>query len=132
MPAASEKPAVYRPCLVLAHADAGYASDVARAFRRLGWDVYAAQAGPEARRLARMLEADLVVLDVALLEETGWLTCAKLTQERPAARVVLVSNEPCSKESDLAEFVGASAVVRRQDGPAALVPHAAPPLSAAG
>jgi DNA-binding response OmpR family regulator len=133
MPAATESNASYRPCLVLAHTDTAYAADACRAFRRLGWDVYQARRGPEARRLARMLEADLVVLDVSLLEETGWLTCAKLTQERPGARVLLVAAEPNPHDQGLAEFVGADAVVRRQDGLAALLPQACrPPLSAAG
>lgn len=132
MPAANNR-ASHRPCLVLAHAEPTYAGDACRTFRRLGWDVYPATTGPEVRRLARMLEADLVVLDVALLEETGWLTCAKLTQERPGLRVVLVTDKLGSRDQSLAEFVGAQAVVSRQDGMSALVPASSPtPLSAAG
>src|SRR5262245_26916965 len=72
MSAPNEPVAGYRPCLIVAHADAAYTAEVCRAFRRLGWDVYAVGTGPEARRLARMLEADLTILDVSLLEETGW------------------------------------------------------------
>jgi len=34
--------------------------------RRRGWDVYPVNSGPEARRLARMVQADLVVLDTFL------------------------------------------------------------------
>src|SRR5947209_4673949 len=82
-----------------------------RAYRRQGWDVYQVQSGPELRRLARMLEANLTIVDVALLEETGWLTCAKLTHERPEARVILVTDNPTPRDQDLAEFVGASALV---------------------
>jgi DNA-binding response OmpR family regulator len=103
----------YRPCLVLAHTDAAFAADTLRRFRRLGWDVYQAQAGPEARRLARMLEPELVVLDADLEGESGWLTCAKLTTERPGGRVVLIADEECPRDQQMAIFVGASAIVGR-------------------
>jgi DNA-binding response OmpR family regulator len=133
MSAANEMPAAYRPCLIVAHASPNYASETCRSFRRLGWDVYQAQRGPEVRRLARMLDADLVILDVGLLEETGWLTCAKLVQERPRSRVILVTSDPSPRDQALAEFVGACAVVAQKDGLAALVPLAArTPTSAAG
>jgi len=122
----------YRPCLVMAHTDAVYTAEACRAFRRLGWDVYAVGAGPEARRLARLLEADLVILDVGLLEETGWLTCAKLTADRPGARVLLVTEGPSNRDHGLAEFAGAAALVDRQAGFLALVNAARrAPLSAA-
>jgi hypothetical protein len=95
------------PCLVLG----GFDSVTIRAFRRSGWDVYTARTGPEARRLARMMEADLVVLDTGIGEESGWLTCEKLTREVPGVRVVLVDREPDSVGADLAEFVGAAALI---------------------
>jgi ActR/RegA family two-component response regulator len=102
------------PCLVLA----GFEGAVAREFRRRGWDVYPARTGPEARRLARMVQADLVVLDTFLPEESGWLTCEKLTQEMPGVRVVLIDPDP--RRAALAEFVGAAALVG-SDGLAALM-----------
>jgi DNA-binding response OmpR family regulator len=122
----------YRPCLIVAHADRAYSAEVCRAYRRQGWDVYQVQGGPELRRLARMLEADLAILDVALLEETGWLTCAKLTHERPAARVILVTDNLTPRDQSLADFVGASALVERKGGLTALLTATRPPLSAAG
>src|SRR6476646_3435582 len=64
-----------RPHVVLAHSDAAYAAGVARAFRRHGWVVAPAASGPEARRLASALAADLVVLEADLPAESGWLTC---------------------------------------------------------
>ena len=60
MNVAAEDYAGYRPCLILAHADPVYTAQVVRTFRRHGWDVYPAQSGPEVRRLARMLEPQLV------------------------------------------------------------------------
>lgn len=108
-------------CLVLAHPHPESQALLARGFRRLGWDVYLAQSGPEARRLARMLEADMVILHVDLPEESGWLTCDKLTRELPTACVVLVSENLTARNQDLAGFVGASALVDRPDGMVPLV-----------
>ena len=130
---AHERSAGYRPCLVLADSDPAYAAATGRSFRRLGWDVYEAKLGPEARRLARMLEADLVILAADLPEETGWLTCAKLVRERPRTRVILVdhaADDPRARH--MAAFVGAKALVRRDAGMDALLPqiHHPMPLAA--
>jgi CheY-like chemotaxis protein len=109
------------PCLILAHPGGMYGTIIARSFRRLGWDVYAARSGPEVRRLVRLLEADVVVMDADLPEESGWLTCDKLTCERPLIKVVLVSDNLSPRNRALADFVGANALVRRADGLAPLV-----------
>jgi DNA-binding response OmpR family regulator len=123
----------YRPCLVLAHADAGYAATAARAFRRRGWDVYLARTGPEARRLVRMLAADLVVLHTNLDGESGWLSCAKLVAERPLLEVVLVADAPTHLAHRFAAFAGADSLVDGRAGPAALVAEVeGTPLPAAG
>jgi DNA-binding response OmpR family regulator len=112
---------VFRPSLVLAHADPVYAAGAARAFRRLGWDPYTARTGPEARRLARLLGANLVVLDAELCGESGWLTCAKLVQELPRVKVVLVADDLDAHREQFAAFVGARALVARAAGVPALL-----------
>ncbi len=111
-----ETDSVSPPCLILAHPDREYEAAIARGFRRLGWDVYLAQSGPEVRRLVRMMDADVVILDADLPEESGWLTCDKLTREQPLAKVVLVSDNLSPRNQELATFVGASALVRYGDG----------------
>ncbi len=132
MLAASDENVGFRPCLVLAHTDPVYAAAAGRSFRRLGWDVYPAHTGPEARRLARMLGADLVVLEADLPQESGWLTCDKLAAELPHVRVALVAAEAGDREQRFAAFVGASALVRHGDGVAALVREFSAALPAAG
>ncbi|MGL4552525.1 MAG: hypothetical protein ACRC33_15235 [Gemmataceae bacterium] len=107
-----------RPCLVLAHRDAGTREQIARRYRRAGWDVYAAAGGAELRRLAGLLDADLVVLDLALDGGSGWLTCAKLRRERPAASVLLVGDET-PRNLRLAWTVGAGLVRPDAAGPVA-------------
>jgi DNA-binding response OmpR family regulator len=130
MPFANQS-GVYRPCLLLVHGDASYAAETCLHFRRQGWDVYQASDGPEARRLARMLEADLVVLEADLAGESGWLTCAKLTRERPGGRVILVSDDAGPSNYRMAHFSGAAAIVRRQDSLLAVVESLAAKRSAA-
>ena len=58
---------------------------------------------------------------------------AKLTQERPQTRVVLVAPDPDARAGAMATFVGAHALVSRSAGlPALLVQVCGAPLSAAG
>jgi DNA-binding NtrC family response regulator len=109
------------PCLVLAHSDAVYTALASRALRLRGWDVYTARTGPEARRLARMLNADLVILSTELVSESGWLTCAKLVGEMPMLPVVLVAPDADPRTARLASFVGSSDCVDRREDIAALM-----------
>jgi len=113
--------AVSSPCLILAHPHQDYQTLLGRAFRRLGWDVYLARGGSEARRLARMLEADVVILHDDLPDESGWLTCDKLTREQPFIRVILVCDDVSPRNQELADFVGASVLVNRAEGLAPLI-----------
>jgi CheY-like chemotaxis protein len=98
----------WRPCVVMALAEP--LPHVAQQFRRTGWDVYLAESGPQLRRLVRLLAADLVVVDAALPDESGWLTCAKLREEWPNGRIVVLG-EGDAREGRLAAFVGADVVV---------------------
>lgn len=116
MPERNEREAVSSPRLILAHSHQDFQSLLARTFRRLHWDVHLAPSGPEARRLASLLEADVVILQAELPEESGWLTCDKLTREQPLTRVVLVSDDVRSRNQQLASFVGASVLVRQDEG----------------
>ncbi len=58
-----------------------------------------------------MLSADMVILHVDLPEESGWLTCDKLMREQPTVSVILVGDDLSPRNQDLADFVGASALV---------------------
>jgi ActR/RegA family two-component response regulator len=120
----------FSPCLILAHADPGYTAQVVRTFRRHGWDVYTAQQGPEVRRLSRMLQPQLVVLQADLPEESGWLTCDKLTGEIPTSRVVLVAVDPTPTQGEFASFVGATSLANMKDGMAPLVRYLREPALA--
>jgi DNA-binding response OmpR family regulator len=121
MIARTEKPLSFRPRMVLAYADSAHAALSCRHFRRLGWEVHLASSGTEARRLARALAPAVVVLDTQLRDESGWLTCAKLVAERPGQKVVLVGVGLTPESYRFAHFVGAAALVNRDEGAAALV-----------
>jgi DNA-binding response OmpR family regulator len=110
-----------RPCLIVAHGDLHYAGALGWAFRRQGWDVYQARSGPEARRLARMLEPDLMVLATDLEEESGWLTCEKVTTEVPRVKVFLVGDASEQRNRDFATFAGAVGLLDSKASVAALV-----------
>lgn len=104
----------YRPCLVLALTCPRAAAEMSCWFRRAGWDVYPAEGGAQLRRLARLLDADLLLLDLALDGESGWLTAAKLRHERPETRIVLLG-EDTARNRRLAAFVGVSDLLPRHD-----------------
>jgi DNA-binding response OmpR family regulator len=103
------------PCLVLAHADIGFAARVSRQLRLLGWDVYLARTGAEARRLTQKLAPAVVVLDTDLADESGWLLCDKLSREEPAPRVVLIGACQTPEQERLASFVGATAFIQQRE-----------------
>jgi CheY-like chemotaxis protein len=110
-----------RPCIILAHRDRAYAARLYRTFRTHGCQVYLAGSGPEVRRLARTVPVTVVVLDTELDEESGWLTCEKLTGEQPHLKVILVDESSEPDGPPFATFVGAVALVRPRDGVQALV-----------
>ncbi len=128
MPAKLEKPAV-----IVADADAVYAAQVAAAFRQRGWDVRLAVNSAETRELARRLPTATVVLDAELPDESGWLTCDKLTRELPGVRVLLVASDLTPEQDRLAAFVGATDLIERRAGVRALVTEVCgAPLHAVG
>jgi DNA-binding response OmpR family regulator len=111
----------FTPCLILAHRDRGFATRASRQLRRDGWDIYLAQTGADVRRLAKQLAPAVVVLDVDLADESGWLLCDKLSREQSGPKVVLVAAEWTPEQERLARFVGAAALIRQQDSISALV-----------
>jgi DNA-binding response OmpR family regulator len=106
--------------LVLAHRDAEFVARVKRCLNRLGWEVYLAKSGARAMHLAHKLSPAVVVLDTELPDESGWLVCKKLTAQQPDLRVILVGNERGPEQVRFAHFVGAAALVLRQEGVASL------------
>jgi DNA-binding response OmpR family regulator len=109
------------PGVILAHRDPGYVAQTCRALRQRGWRVHLARSGEEVRRLAHRLAPAAVALDTELADESGWLTCAKLTGEQPQLKVILVGPHTDRTDRRFAAFAGAAGLVSPQDGVPALV-----------
>jgi ActR/RegA family two-component response regulator len=105
-----------RPRMLLAYADAVYASECGRYFRRLGWEVQMVGSGIDARAFADAYRPDVVVLDAELLDESGWLTSAKISTANPDMHIVLVANDWSVPVQQRAQMVGAEQCVSRKDG----------------
>lgn len=105
-----------RPHVVIAHSDPAYVGSVERVFRQHGWAVASAADGPQARRLAELLPATLVVLEAGLPRESGWLTCAKLSIGSARCSVVLVTGAEAPRDEEFADFAGAVRLVTREEG----------------
>jgi CheY-like chemotaxis protein len=111
-----------RPRLLLAYSDSAHASRCVRFFRRLGWEVHMVASGVEAQRLAGELMPRVIVLDVELPDETGWLSAAKIRIAPPEQRVILLAGEVGEQLQQRAKSLGVAGLVRRSDGPEALAP----------
>lgn len=109
--------------LIVAHPDGEFVRLVCRYFGRLGWRIYLASSGTVARRLARSTKSSVVLLATDNHEESGWLTCAKLTRELPAQKVVLVGNDARPTNRRLSKFVGGATLVNQKAGIGALIDH---------
>src|SRR5262245_61140382 len=93
--------------VVLAHSDLGFAALASRQLRRLGWDVYLAASGAEARSLTTTLQPSAVILQTDLPDESGWLLSEKLTRAEPTLKVLLVADRETPEQASFASFVGA-------------------------
>jgi CheY-like chemotaxis protein len=112
-----------RPRMVLAHARTEYSDTIRRFYDHLGWDLYVTRSGLEARELANRVAPAVVILGTDLPDESGWLTCDKLRQERPGQRIVLVSNAFKPGQRHFASFVGAEDIVQEEAGIHAFAGH---------
>jgi DNA-binding response OmpR family regulator len=125
-------PLLYRRCLVLAYSDSRHAAACCRQLRRRGWEVHLTGSGAEARRLTTVLSPAVVVLDAALHDESGWLTCAKLRLDNPNQHVLLVCDKAGPEAERFAAFVGAALACRDQTLDALLEHIQGPALPTAG
>lgn len=130
MIARTERTLNFRPRLLLAYSDPAYAALASRHFRRRGWEVHTVGKAADVRRLAFALAPRIVVLDVNLSDESGWLTCAKLLLDRPELRVVLVAPEQSELLARQAAFIGAAGFISREQGCEALFDEAVGALPA--
>jgi len=98
------------PRVVLAVPDAPQADMIQRVLRRLGWPVQRAATSDEVR--AQLCESPyaVAILGIDLTDESGWLTCAKLTRPRGQTTVLIVGPDT-PRNQMMARAAGASALL---------------------
>lgn len=111
-----------RPRLLLAYTDSAHASRCVRYFRRLGWEVHMVASGALVQRLAGELMPQVIVLDVELPDESGWLSAAKIAIIPPEQRIILLAGHVNQQLRERAQSLGVAGIVCRADGPEALAP----------
>jgi DNA-binding response OmpR family regulator len=104
-----------RPLLILAYKNSAHAARCGRYFRRLGWEVRLVATAAEARRLCSVCTPGAVILDIDLPDESGWLTCAKMTRDDIDLRVILLAEQRPLDYSERLAKVQAAALVTRHD-----------------
>ena len=116
-----KRPQAGRQKLIVSHHDPDYSARVSKQFRQLGWDVHSAESEADVRRLARSIAPAVVILATDFPGESGWLTCAKLTSERPGLKVILVGHGLTPDQVRFGTFAGSSALVELEHGMRGLV-----------
>ena len=113
----------YRPRLVFGHVDSAHAAQCSRFLRRQGWEVHLVTTAEEVHGLVHELKPDLVVVDLELPDETGWLTCAKNILVDPLQSWILLSRNLSEQKCRWAKHLGAAALISRAQGPEILGEH---------
>jgi DNA-binding NarL/FixJ family response regulator len=72
--------------------------------------------GQEARLFAAEYRPDVVVLAAELLDESGWLTSAKISNANPDLHIIVVAADWTDNMQERADAVGAERCVSRHDG----------------
>ena len=93
--------------------DVVYAEFVASTLRVVGHDVTVARDGAEARRSARAMRADAVVLDLLLPDESGYDTARALRELLSPEAIIILLTANLYPDRDVAEAVGIDIVLSK-------------------
>ena len=86
---------------------------VERMLKGRGFEVTRAYDGDEALQAAHRLRPDLVVLDVMMPEQDGWLVCAKLKSIEPAPKIIIFTVLKHGESDRMAQFVHADDIIHK-------------------
>ena len=81
-----------------------------------GFEVMTARDGEEALQQASKHQPHVIMLDVMMPEQDGWLVCSKLKSLPTSPRIVLMTGVTRSDLEQFAQFVHADAVLRKPFG----------------
>ncbi len=97
-----------RACAVVATANGQASATIRRVLHRLGWQIKEAGSAADARRQIILERSKVAILSTDLIDESGWLTCAKIKRLSRRVDVYLIGPD-MPRHRRLARFVGASA-----------------------
>ncbi len=102
-----------RPSILFAHGDDEYRREVSEYFRMMGIRFATTSTADQTHRLARHLDASVIVIDTELPDESGYLACAKLKTQYPESKVLLLVAAETPTTQRYAAFAGADGVLYR-------------------
>ncbi len=70
--------------------DTSLVSMMNKIFRRKDYDFYSAGTGQEALRIASAITPEIIVLDIALPDTTGFKVCAQLKKNKDTAKIPVI------------------------------------------
>jgi DNA-binding response OmpR family regulator len=78
-----------------------------------GFEIARAYDGDQALEAAHRLKPDLIVLDVMMPEQDGWLVCAKLKAIQPAPKIIIFTVLKHGESDRMAQFVHADGIIHK-------------------
>ena len=86
---------------------------VERMLRGRGFEIAHAYDGDQALEAAHRLKPDLIVLDVMMPEQDGWLVCAKLKAIRPSPKIIIFTVLKHGESDRMAQSVHADDIIHK-------------------
>jgi len=86
---------------------------VARMLECRDFEITRAYDGDQALEAAHRVKPDLVVLDVMMPEQDGWLVCAKLKAVHPSPKIIIFTVLKHGESDRMAEFVHADDIIHK-------------------
>ena len=78
-----------------------------------GFAIFDAFDGAQALEVARRERPDLILLDVLMPEQDGWLVCAKLKAVEPSPKIIILTALAPEESDQFADFVDADEIVHK-------------------
>ena len=86
---------------------------VERMLKGRGFELSHAYDGDAALEAAHRLKPDVIVLDVMMPEQDGWLVCAKLKAIDPAPKIIIFTVLQHGESDRMAHFVHADDIIHK-------------------
>jgi DNA-binding response OmpR family regulator len=102
-----------RPQVLLVEDDELLLEVMSAALRRDGYTFVTAKTGDEAIDLAYRLQPTIVLLDIDLPEQSGYLVAAKLKVTRPSPKVVFLTALPRGQSDRVAAFLRVEGILHK-------------------